>query len=813
MSGLSSYLLSTLSKVGGIGGGGGVPDFHYTLGERLDGFSGRTIWELHKAQSTDGKQEEATVFVFDKTRGSSYTVAAQNALKRMRTLRHPGVVRYLEGAETAEAIYIATEPVVPLVLVLDRENDDDDGSSSEGAGELRRWGLFKVAEALRFTNDDCKLVHANVSAASVFVTKAGEWRLAGFELMDALESKPGEQHMYRHYTGVVPGYAARMAPEMESQDWSRVESGKLGALDGWGLACLIHELYNGAAHSSAQMQTQGRIPAPLWPLCQRLRAPDLRRRMAPSEFLQAGQRPGAFLDSAFVNACRFIESIAVREDDERADFFANLDATISGFPLEFTKHKILPELLKLVEFGGIGRAGSGHDAKVLSSIVQIGKGMGDAEYNALIAPAIVQMFGSNDRALRFSLLEHMASFVQAIPPDLVAKKVFPNFATGFLDAAPAIREATVKASLAIAPKLSQKTLNNDLVRQLVRLVGDPEPGIRTNALICVGKLCTAKPGVLDLDSGGVSEASHRYVICPVLMQAMRDQFPPVRSAALAVVGACAPKWEAPDIACRVIPTISPLLVDSEKPVRTAAFKALHAMEARIESHAQTMPDTQAKKQQASGPGAAAGPTAGVSAQTEAAASMAGSPDRWGGWAVSSLSSTISGALSLASSLPIGQALGSSSTSPPPTPSTGEHRATSTPAALGRTPSATPVNSGPAAAPAKAAPTLKPTSPQPNAGTDTKWSFNDDDWGNGSDGWGLDDGDDDLDTEEGKPVAPLARATAAKPPLKPAKPVVQRPASSTAGSGQATTAAPRRKGLGAMKLGGQPKKTTALDDFL
>ncbi|KAJ2682015.1 Nuclear aminoacylation-dependent tRNA export pathway component, partial [Coemansia spiralis] len=296
MSGFSGYLLSTLSKVGGIAGGGSgaVPDFHYALGEQLVAFTGRTLWEVHAAQSTDGKHDTATVFVFDKRRGPSYTAAAQNALRRMRTLRHPGLVKYLEGAETADAIYIATEPVVPLALALEQ------GADGDGAEELRRWGLFKTAEALSFVNGDCKLVHANVSAASVFVTKAGEWRLAGFELTDTLESKSGgEQHMYRHYTAVIPGYAARMAPEIESQAWARVEKGKIGALDGWGLACLIHEVYNGASRPAVQPPAQGRIPAALWALCQRLRAPDLGRRMAPSEFLQAGQRPGAFLDSPF----------------------------------------------------------------------------------------------------------------------------------------------------------------------------------------------------------------------------------------------------------------------------------------------------------------------------------------------------------------------------------------------------------------------------------------------------------------------------------------------------------------------------------
>ncbi|KAJ2395312.1 Nuclear aminoacylation-dependent tRNA export pathway component [Coemansia sp. RSA 2559] len=543
----------------------------------------------------------------------------------MRTLRHPGMLRYFEGAETADAIYIATERVTPLPLSLDADSCDD---------ELKRWGLYKVAETLRFVNEDCKLVHANVSTASVFVTKAGEWRLGGLELVDVLSGDPAGSQVYRHYTAVIPGYAAHMAPELQSQNYASVESGKSGAVDGWGLACLIYQVYNGVLASESQLHAQGNIPKLLWPMYQRMLVTDLRRRLTPGEFLQSASRAQSFLDSDFIKTSIFLENIAVKEEDEKTEFFSGLASVIEGFPHSYCKYKILPELLKIMEFGGGG-------AKVLSSIIQIGKGLDEEEYNEHVSPAIVQLFGSNDRALRFSLLEHIGSFIAAIPANIVSKKVFPDFVTGFSDAAPAIREATVKASLAIAPKLGQKVLNNDLVKQLVRMIADPEPGIRTNALICIGKLCTAKKGgVLDLEDGGVNEASQRYVICPALLHALRDPFPPVRSASLAVANACAAKWAPADISRRVIPTISLLLMDGEKPVRVAAFKAINAMIARVEAHSRDMPDTAMKKVASNTSNSAAekqpgavstsgsSATASMNAQTEAAANMAAASDGW-----------------------------------------------------------------------------------------------------------------------------------------------------------------------------------------
>ncbi|KAJ1475717.1 hypothetical protein T484DRAFT_1827415 [Baffinella frigidus] len=45
------------------------------------------------------------------------------------------------------------------------------------------WGLCCVARALKFLNDDCKLVHGNLCRSSVVVSDSGDWKLGGFELV------------------------------------------------------------------------------------------------------------------------------------------------------------------------------------------------------------------------------------------------------------------------------------------------------------------------------------------------------------------------------------------------------------------------------------------------------------------------------------------------------------------------------------------------------------------------------------------------------------------------------------------------------
>lgn len=51
-----------------------------------------------------------------------------------------------------------------------------------------------------------------------------------------------------------------------------------------------------------------------------------------------------------------------------------------------------------------------------------------------------------------------------------------------------MREQTVKAVLTVIGKLSDRTINNELLRHLAKTANDEQPGIRTNTTICLGKI-------------------------------------------------------------------------------------------------------------------------------------------------------------------------------------------------------------------------------------------------------------------------------------------------------------------------------------
>lgn len=77
-----------------------------------------------------------SVFVFDAQKASVGMVeVARNTMKRLKTLRHPSLVTYLDGLELPTTFYIVTECVTPLHDVLPDMKANEHHLS---------WGLCQV---------------------------------------------------------------------------------------------------------------------------------------------------------------------------------------------------------------------------------------------------------------------------------------------------------------------------------------------------------------------------------------------------------------------------------------------------------------------------------------------------------------------------------------------------------------------------------------------------------------------------------------------------------------------------------------------
>ncbi|KAL8785548.1 MAG: hypothetical protein Q9213_003296 [Squamulea squamosa] len=585
---LKSAVASAISK---------GPSFPYTFGDRVT--IDQSIWTLYNGTRKDDGSD-CSIFTFDITASRSRLPLARNAVRKMRTLRHPGVLRVHDTVETDTYIYVATERVTPLEWSARRKSL---------SAETSKWGLHTVAGTLSFINDEASSVHGNVRLTSVYTSQSGEWRLGGFEILSSMKE---DDAIIYSMGSITPDSGKYTPPEVGKSGWDVIKRHPLSATDSYGFALLAFEVFNGCLISSDSIGQTKNIPPCMHQSYKRLLNTNPKARLSVSHFREQGRRSSGFFDTPLIKLSEGMESLGLKSDGEREEFLSELDEVANDFPEEYFSAKVLPELLKSVEFGGGG-------PKVFASVMEIGGKLSDEEYNLKLTPVIVRLFANPDRAIRVCLLDHLPSMIEHLPQKIVNDKIFPQMVTGFADLAPLVREQTVKAVLTIITKLSDRTVNGELLKHLAKTSNDEQPGIRTNTTICLGKIAR---------SLGVNQTRQKVLIA-AFCRSLRDPFVHARNAALLALAATYDLFNEDDCATKVLPALCPLLIDKEKLVRDQASKTFDIYIQRIRKHASTLPDTAL--------------TSSATTAANGAMPRIGTPQNdtgWAGWAISSFTNKL-----------------------------------------------------------------------------------------------------------------------------------------------------------------------------
>lgn len=514
------------------------------------------------------------------------------------------MIKVLDVIENETHIYIATEKITPLSWHLKRK------SLSE---ETIKWGLYSVASTLKFINVDGASVHGNVRVGSVFTSDSGEWKLAGFEVLSSMND---DEAMIYTYGSLVPDSNRYAPPEVANGGWSVIKKNPLSAPDSFGLGTLVYEAFNGSFMGTDQLGQPRSVPSDMVQPYKRLINPNPKLRLSAGHFLEQGKKSGGFFETPLIHITEGADSLGLKNEEERDQFLDDLDKLTDDFPEDFFKIKILPELLKSVEFGGGG-------PKVLGAILKIGGKMTDEEWESKLLPVVLRLFASPDRAMRVCLLDNLPVMIDRIPQREVNGKIFPMMVTGFTDTAPVVREQTVKAVLTVITKLSERTTNGELLRHLAKTANDEQPGIRTNTTICLGKIAR-----------NLGQSSRSKVLIAAFSRSLRDPFVHARNAALMALNATSDVFSEEDCANKILPIVCSSLIDKERFVRDTANKVFDTYTAKIKAYAATLPETAAPTDSGAPANTNTTATARVGTQNDAS---------WAGWAISSFTNKLSAA--------------------------------------------------------------------------------------------------------------------------------------------------------------------------
>jgi SCY1-like protein 1 len=180
--------------------------------------------------------------------------------------------------------------------------------------------------------------------------------------------------------------------------------------------------------------------------------------------------------------------------------------------------------------------------------------------------------------------------------------------------------------LTVIGKLSDRTINGELLKYLAKTSNDEQPGIRTNTTICLGKI-----------SKNLGVGTRSKVLIAAFTRSLRDPFVHARNAALMALAVTSDAFNEDDCANRILPALCPCLIDKEKLVRDQANKTLDAYLHRIRKFASSMADT------ALPPPSTTEASAGAAPRMSTPQPSASEAASWAGWAISSFTNKVSAA--------------------------------------------------------------------------------------------------------------------------------------------------------------------------
>jgi len=548
----------------------GVPDFPYAIGEPVEAYN-RTqdckFWQLVDGTRNED-QKEVSIFIFDKkTAPGNHVQAAVNCFKYMKKfITHPQMLKFECGVDLADKMYIATEKVLPLGAYIDGVVPNAKELHQDGFIEL---GIHQLCEALDFMNNQQQIVHGCIHPGSVFVNKAGTWKLGNFLLTHKFQEAGPEiktnlnllPERY-HPKELIGGFAAN------------ISSGTVNSIDSWCVGCLIFEVFNKRFSSPRQLTTFGSIPDQVLKTYKRILATKPSSRASVTTLLQNDY----LAKNTAVRALGFIDEISIKSEDEKQNFYKKLSKFVALLPESCSRYRVLPALLNQLQFG------SGSNPVLFTVVLQLSAKLEEEEREKMVVPVVTKMFSNNERSTRINLLKNLKTYVEFIPSKLIEQKIFPEVLSGFGDSTPALREVSVRSLIYFAPKLDPATLNDKVLKILAKCQTDVEPAIRTNTTVVIGEIAQH-----------LNKDKQEAILAPAFVKTLKDKFMPARKAAVIAIDKTLEIFSMRQLVNAILPALGRAAVDPYEAVRKIALKTLNKVIKRISQHAKSMPKEPVQK--------------------------------------------------------------------------------------------------------------------------------------------------------------------------------------------------------------------------